>query len=113
MGKMTIGDVESDVDDDGDGARMSAKTAEVRAIVDRARIVVDGLLPAIIQQHGTQEVLTLGYMNAEALNRTLTEGRMTRYSNQPTGWWFAGRCVRDTVGTAQRTAFASTRCTSG
>ncbi len=32
----------------------------------------DGLVPAIIQQHDTGEVLMLGWMDAEALRRTLT-----------------------------------------
>ena len=43
----------------------------------------DGLVPAIIQQHDTREVLMLGWMDAEALRRTLTEGRVTFWSRNP------------------------------
>ena len=34
-----------------------------------------GLIPAIVQDHYTKEVLTLAYMNAEALALTIAEGR--------------------------------------
>jgi phosphoribosyl-AMP cyclohydrolase len=39
-----------------------------------------GLIPAIIQDSSNQEVLMLGYMNAEAVRRTLEEGRVTFWS---------------------------------
>ena len=50
---------------------------EADAVVARATFAENGLMPAIIQQWDTREVLMLGYMNAEALRRTLTEGRVT------------------------------------
>ena len=34
----------------------------------------DGLLPVIVQDAETRHVLMLGYMNAEALEKTVTEG---------------------------------------
>ena len=34
-----------------------------------------GLIPAIVQEHYTKEVLTLAYMNAESLAITIDEGR--------------------------------------
>mgnify|MGYP000829033675 FL=1 len=34
-----------------------------------------GLIPAIVQDHYTKEVLTLAYMNAETLALTIAEGR--------------------------------------
>ena len=37
-----------------------------------------GLFPAIAQQHDTGEVLMLGWMDDEALHRTLTTGRCSR-----------------------------------
>lgn len=38
---------------------------------------VDNLLPVIIQNAATCEVLMLGYMNQEALEKTLAEKRVT------------------------------------
>ena len=35
----------------------------------------NGLIPAIVQDHYTKEVLTLAYMNAETLALTIAEGR--------------------------------------
>jgi len=37
----------------------------------------DGLAPAIIQDHKTQKVLMLGFMNEEALQKTMREGKVT------------------------------------
>ena len=39
-----------------------------------------GLVAAVIQQYDTHEVLMVGYMNDEALRRTLTTGRVTFWS---------------------------------
>lgn len=41
-----------------------------------------GLIPAIIQDDDTGEVLTLFWMNGEAVRRTLESGRVWRYSRQ-------------------------------
>jgi phosphoribosyl-AMP cyclohydrolase len=41
-----------------------------------------GLIPAIIQDAGTGEVLTLFWMNDEAVRRTLADKRVWRYSRQ-------------------------------
>lgn len=38
-----------------------------------------GLLPAVIQDQKTKEVLTLCYMNREALDRTISEGKVYVY----------------------------------
>ena len=39
-----------------------------------------GLVPAVIQDARTLQVLMLGYMNEEAYNKCLAEGRVTFYS---------------------------------
>ena len=39
-----------------------------------------GLIPAVIQDADTGEVLMLGYMNEESLHRTLTSGEVWFYS---------------------------------
>ena len=40
----------------------------------------DGLIPAVIQDDRTLQVLMLGYMNREAYEKSLAEGRVTFYS---------------------------------
>ena len=37
----------------------------------------DGLVCAVVQQYDSREVLMVGWMDDEALRRTLTEGRVT------------------------------------
>lgn len=74
--------------------------------VARARFGADGLLPAIIQQHDTREVLMLGYMDAEALRRTLTEGRVTFWSRSRREYWRKG----DTSGNRQYVKAAALDC---
>lgn len=50
----------------------------------------DGLLPAIIQDSRSLKVLMLGYMNKEAFDRTLSEGRVTFYSRSRSRLWTKG-----------------------
>ena len=85
---------------------MTVDTPDMQAILDRARFDANGLLPAIIQQHDTREVLMLGYMNAEALRRTLTEGRVTFWSRSRGELWRKG----DTSGHAQYVRGAALDC---
>jgi phosphoribosyl-AMP cyclohydrolase len=75
-------------------------------VVERARFAADGLLPAIIQSHDDGEVLMLGYMNAEALLRTLTEGRVTFWSRSRSEFWRKG----DTSGHIQLVRSAALDC---
>lgn len=49
-----------------------------------------GLLPVIIQDYKTLEVLMLGYMNAEALEKTQAEGRVTFFSRSKNRLWTKG-----------------------
>lgn len=50
----------------------------------------DGLVPAIIQDAITARVLMLGYMNQEALDKTLAEKRVTFYSRSKGRLWTKG-----------------------
>lgn len=50
----------------------------------------DGLLPVIIQDATTHKVLMLGYMNREAFDRTVEEGRVTFYSRTRKQLWTKG-----------------------
>lgn len=50
----------------------------------------DGLIPAIIQDSQTLQVLMLGYMNREAYEKSLAEGRVTFYSRTRKCLWTKG-----------------------
>jgi len=50
----------------------------------------DGLVPAIIQDHKTQRVLMLGFMNEEAYQKTMREGKVTFYSRSKNRLWTKG-----------------------
>ncbi len=49
-----------------------------------------GLIPAIVQDADTGEALMLGYMNEEALRRTLTSGEVWFYSRSRQELWHKG-----------------------
>ena len=49
-----------------------------------------GLIPAIAQDADTGEVLMLGYMNQEALRRTLSSGEVWFYSRSRQELWHKG-----------------------
>lgn len=49
-----------------------------------------GLVPVIIQHAGTLQVLMLGYMNEEALEKTKSEGKVTFYSRSKQRLWTKG-----------------------
>lgn len=57
----------------------------------------NGLLPAVIQDATSRDVLMVGYMNPEALQRTLSEGRVTFWSRSRQEFWRKG----DTSGNVQ------------
>jgi phosphoribosyl-AMP cyclohydrolase len=67
------------------------------AIADRLKRNAEGLVPAVVQQHDTHEVLMLGWMDDEALHRTLTTGRATYWSRSRREYWIKG----DTSGHVQ------------
>jgi len=50
----------------------------------------DGLVPVIIQDIQTLEVLMLGYMNQEAWSKTQQEGKVTFYSRSKSRLWTKG-----------------------
>jgi phosphoribosyl-ATP pyrophosphohydrolase/phosphoribosyl-AMP cyclohydrolase len=51
---------------------------------------MDGLMPAVVQDSRTQQVLMLGYMNREALEMTLGSGLATFYSRSKGRPWQKG-----------------------
>lgn len=50
----------------------------------------DGLIPAIVQDYKTGEVLMLAYMNEESFNLTVKTGRMTYFSRSRQSLWVKG-----------------------
>jgi phosphoribosyl-AMP cyclohydrolase len=71
-----------------------------------ARFGADGLLPAVVQEAATKDVLMLGWMDREALRRTLTEGRVTFWSRSRQEYWRKG----DTSGHVQHVRAAALDC---
>ncbi|MBT0995225.1 phosphoribosyl-AMP cyclohydrolase [Cellulomonas sp. DKR-3] len=67
------------------------------AVASRLKRDESGLVAAIVQQHDTREVLMLGWMDDEALHRTLTSGRVTFWSRSRQEYWRKG----DTSGHVQ------------
>ncbi len=60
------------------------------AIAARLKRDAQGLVPAVVQQHDTGEVLMVGWMDDEALHRTLTTGRTTFWSRSREEYWVKG-----------------------
>lgn len=50
----------------------------------------DGLVPAIVQDFKTHKVLMLGFMNEEAVKKTMAEGKVTFYSRSKQRLWTKG-----------------------
>ncbi len=50
----------------------------------------DGLIPVVVQDYKTQEVLMVAYMNQEAYEKTLSTGRMHYYSRSRKSLWLKG-----------------------
>lgn len=75
-------------------------------IAQRLKRDAKGLVAAVIQQYDTHEVLMVGYMNDEALRRTLTTGRVTFWSRSRQEYWRKG----DTSGHVQYVKSVSLDC---
>jgi phosphoribosyl-AMP cyclohydrolase len=59
-------------------------------IAAQLRRDTQGLVPAVVQQHDSGEVLMVGWMDDEALHRTLTTGRTTFWSRSRREYWVKG-----------------------
>jgi phosphoribosyl-AMP cyclohydrolase / phosphoribosyl-ATP pyrophosphohydrolase len=51
---------------------------------------MNGLLPVIVQHYTNQQVLMLGFMNTEAYEKTLAEGKVTFFSRSKNRLWTKG-----------------------
>ena len=67
------------------------------AISARLRHTAEGLVPVVVQQQGSGEVLMLAWVDDEALGRTIESGRATYWSRSRREYWVKG----DTSGHVQ------------
>jgi phosphoribosyl-AMP cyclohydrolase len=94
----------SDVDHESENE--AAVNDQAATDLSKAVFNADGLMPAIIQQWDTGEVLMLAWMDAEALRRTVTTGRVTFWSRSRQEYWRKG----DTSGHVQYVRSAAFDC---
>jgi phosphoribosyl-AMP cyclohydrolase len=60
------------------------------AVAARLKRDPNGLVPAVVQDARSRDVLMLGWMDDEALHRTLTTGRGTYWSRSRGEYWVKG-----------------------
>jgi phosphoribosyl-AMP cyclohydrolase len=63
--------------------------------LDAVTYNADGLVPAIIQEEGTGQVLMMAWMNAESLRKTLETGRTWFWSRSRQEFWCKGETSGD------------------
>jgi phosphoribosyl-AMP cyclohydrolase len=73
-----------------DNVRMTPSTVLDPAIAGRLKRDAAGLVVAVVQQYDTGEVLMVGWMDDEALRRTLSSGRATYWSRSRQEYWIKG-----------------------
>jgi phosphoribosyl-AMP cyclohydrolase len=59
-------------------------------IVDELKYDTAGLIPAVVQEHGSGRVLMVAWMNKESLRRTLELGEMVYWSRSRKEFWHKG-----------------------
>src|SRR3954447_26828433 len=74
--------------------------------IDDLKFDERGLIPAIVQDSQTREVLTLAYMNAESLARTIETGQTWFWSRSRNELWHKG----ETSGNTQQVVSVSSDC---
>jgi len=84
----------------------SAPAALPADVAERLKRDGAGLVAAVVQQYDTLEVLMVGWMDDEALHRTLTTGRVTFWSRSRKEYWRKG----DTSGHVQWVKGVSLDC---
>ena len=60
------------------------------AVAARLKRDADGLVAAVVQDAESRDVLMVGWMDDEALHRTLTSGRSTFWSRSRQDYWVKG-----------------------
>lgn len=69
---------------------MATVTSLDPAVAARLKRDANGLVPAVVQDAGSRDVLMVGWMDDEALHRTLTTGRGTYWSRSRQEYWVKG-----------------------
>lgn len=69
---------------------LPVNTCESRISWAKFKLNSDGLVPVIVQDYKTDEVLMLAYMNEEAFQMTLQTGKMTYWSRSRKELWIKG-----------------------
>lgn len=72
------------------GAVPDVKSDLDPAIARRLKRNADGLVAAVVREHGSGDVLMMAWMDDEALHRTLTTGRATYWSRSRREYWVKG-----------------------
>jgi len=58
--------------------------------IKKLKFNADGLIPAIVQEHKTKEVLMMAYMNIDSLKETLRGGKTCFWSRSRKEYWVKG-----------------------
>ena len=69
---------------------LSVNTYESSVSWDELKKNSDGMVPVVVQDYKTQEVLMVAYMNQEAFETTIRSGRMTYFSRSRQELWIKG-----------------------
>lgn len=72
------------------GIELEEKQEEAAFAWDDFKKGPDGLLPVVVQEEATGQVLMVAYMNEEAYDLTVKTGRMTYYSRSRKSLWIKG-----------------------
>lgn len=80
----------------------------MRIAIEDIKFDAQGLIPAVVQDASTRQVLTLAYMNAESLRKTLETGETWFWSRSRSSLWHKG----ETSGNTQRVIDAWLDCDS-
>src|SRR5215218_755126 len=74
---------------------MADATPTTAPVIDGLRFDANGLIPAVIQDEANGDVLMVGWMNAEAVGRTLSTGRTWFWSRSRQEYWCKGETSGD------------------
>jgi phosphoribosyl-ATP pyrophosphohydrolase/phosphoribosyl-AMP cyclohydrolase len=69
---------------------IEVNTFESKHLFSEFKLDSNGLIPVVVQDYRSNEVLMLAYMNEEAYNKTIVSGRMTYYSRSRSQLWLKG-----------------------
>lgn len=86
LDKMDIMDIKQGLA----ASNIEVKTLHSEMDFSKFTLNSDGLIPVIVQDYKTNEVLMMAYMNEEAYNNTIKSGKMTYYSRSRQELWLKG-----------------------